>query len=83
VETGVWDIPLKFRFRGASVNPPVLFSFPCFERDFYVCADLTRILSSLRQAAEIPGPLEKFGLHNVLCAFRILLFFERSAGRGW
>lgn len=71
METRVWDVPLKFRFRDASVNPPVSFSFPCFWKGLYVCADLTRILSSLRRAAERPGPPDKLVLQNVLCAFGI------------
>lgn len=62
---------LKFHYRGASVNPLYRVPFLVFQRVLYVCADLTRILSSLRRTAKRPGPPEKFGLNSVLCAFRI------------
>ena len=71
VETRVWDAPLKFRFRGASVNPPVSFSFPCFWTGPLCLCWLDTYLEQFTTGGGETRATRKIHLLNVLYAFRI------------
>ena len=81
METGVWDVPLKFRFRGVSENPPVTFSFPCFWTgplclcwlDTYL-EQFTTDSGEIRTTRKIRSPLRFMCIQNT--------FYDRRTCRG-